>query len=96
MTKNNLMTKISTKQKAMKKDKNIQYQLIPKNKKSSDDDKNLHKEKTFKVAIFYLLLYLIDHNVKLFCQNFKSYCQNQIKTTDTVNLTYLTFVQDNT
>ena len=42
-----------------------------------------------------LLLYLIDHNVKLYCQNFKSYCQNQIKTTDTVNLIYLTFVQDN-
>ena len=33
-----------------------------------------------------LLLYLIDHNVKLYCQNRKSYCQNQ--TTDTVDLTY--------
>ena len=26
-----------------------------------------------------LLLYLIDHNVKLYCQNRKSYCQNQIQ-----------------
>ena len=40
-----------------------------------------------------LLLYLIDHNLKLYCQIVS---QNQIKTTDTVNLTYLTFVQDNT